>query len=138
MKNLERDRSSERGEGGIKVLLVLLALVLGANAGFNYIPVAYEAANLRQEMDTAVVRGLAASGRLKPLEVVQASIQKAISANNVPPDAFVEVKVVGNAVQAQVIYSKQVSILPFGLYKYKYDFNYVATPGGYLLKDGKT
>ncbi len=137
MKNLERDRSSERGSAGVKFLMVAVILALSANAGYNYIPIAYEGANLRQELDTAVVKGLAASGQLKPLEVVRASVEKAIRENNVPSDAFVEIKPVGTVVQAHVAYTKQISMLPFGIYKYKYDFNYRATPSGYLLKDGK-
>lgn len=135
MKHLENNRTSERGGAGVKFLLIGLALALCGNAGYNYIPVAYEGANLRQEMDTAVVKGLATSGQLKPMEVVKASIQKAIQDNHVPADAIIEIKPAGAVIQAHVVYSKQVSILPFGMYKYKYNFNYVATPTGYLLKE---
>ena len=137
MNNLERDRSSERGSAAVKFLAVALVIVLCANAGYNYIPVAYEGATLREAMDTAVVKGLAASGQMKPLDVVKASVEKAVRENNVPPDAFVEIKPAGTVVQARISYTKQVSILPFGIYKYKYNFNYLATPSGYLLKDGK-
>lgn len=138
MNNFERDRSSERGGAGVKFLFVALVLVLCANAGFNYIPVAYEGANLRQEMDTAVVKGLATSGRMNPIDVVKASVQKAIAENNVPPEAWVEIKPTsGGVVQAHVVYSKQISMLPFGIYKYQYNFNYLAAPTGYILKDGK-
>ncbi len=135
MKNLKKNRMSERGGAGVKFLAVGLVLVLLAHAGYNYIPVAYEGANLRQEMDTAVVKGLAASGQLKPMDVVKASVERAISQNNVPSDRFVDIKPAGNVIQAQVVYSKQVAMLPFGIYKYKYNFNYVAVPKGYLLKE---
>jgi len=134
MKNPERDGSSERGGAGVKFLMIALVLVLCANAGYNYIPVAYEGANLRQEMDTAVIKGLAASGRMVPVDVVKASVAKAVRENNVPSDAFVEIKPAGAAVQAHVVYTKNVPMLPFGIYNY----NYLATPSGYLLKDGKT
>lgn len=134
MTNLERNRISERGGAGVKFLLIAVILVLCANAGYNYIPVAYEGASLRQEMDTAVVKGLAASGQIKPMEVVTASVRKAIADNNIPADAFIEIKPAGQAIQAQVVYSKPVSMLPFGLYKYTYNFDYTATPRGYLLK----
>jgi len=137
MNNLERDRSSERGSAAVKFLAVALVIVLCANAGYNYIPVAYEGATLREAMDTAVVKGHAASGQMKPMDVVRASVEKAVRENNVPADAFVEIKPAGTVVQARISYTKQVSILPFGIYKYKYNFNYLATPSGYLLKDGK-
>ena len=135
MKNLENNRTSERGGAGVKFLLVGVVLVLCANAGYNYIPIAYEGANLRQEMDTAVVKGLAASGQMKPMDVVKASIQRAVQDSHVPADAVIEIKPAGNVIQAQVVYSKQISMLPFGIYKYRYDFNYVAIPKGYLLKE---
>ncbi len=137
MKKFTNDRAAERGGAGVKFLLVGLVIVLFAHAGYNYIPVAYEGANLRQEMDTAVVKGLAASGQMKPLEVVKASIERAVRENNVPSDAIVEIKPAGTVIQAHITYTKNVPMLPFGIYKYKYAFDYVAAPTGYLLKDGK-
>ncbi|MGQ0541576.1 MAG: hypothetical protein ACT4O9_06980 [Blastocatellia bacterium] len=135
MKKLADHRNSERGSAAIKFILIFAVIILVANAGYNYIPVAYEGASFRQEMDTAVVKGLAASGQMKPLETVKASVQKAARDYNVPADAFIEVKPQGNIVYAHVVYSKQVSMLPFGLYNYTYQFNYRAVPSGYLLKE---
>jgi hypothetical protein len=134
MKKLHDDRSSERGGAAVKFLFVFIVLVLVANAGFNYVPVAYNGASFRQEMDTAVVKALGASGRIKPLEVAQASIQKASADHNIPEDAFVEVKPVNGVVEAHVAFTQKVNMLPFGLYRYDYNFDYVARPQGYLLK----
>ena len=134
MKNLNSDRSLERGSATIKFLLVFLVLALVANAGINYVPVAYQGASFRQEMDTAVVRGLGASGRIKPMEAVTASIKKASFDYEIPDDAFVEIKPVNGVVEAHVAYSRQINMLPFGLYKHNYNFDYVAKPTGYLLK----
>src|SRR6476620_4473308 len=103
MTNRHSDRTSERGSAGIKVLLIFLVLFLAGNALYNYIPVAYDGANFRQEMDTAVVKGLAASGQMRPLDVVKASVAKAASQNNVPADAVIEIKPeTGGAITAQV------------------------------------
>lgn len=137
MRCFKKDRSRERGGAGVKFLCVALVLGILGHAGYNYIPVAYEGANLRQEMDTAVVKGLASSGQIKPLEVVKASVERALRENNAPMDAMVDIKPEGGVVQAHVVYTKAVSMLPFGLYKYNYNFNYLAAPTGYLLKDGK-
>ena len=126
---------SQRGGAGVKFLIVAVVLFLFAHAGYNYIPVAYEGASLRQDMDTAVVKGLAASGQMKPLETVKASVQRAAKDYDIPADAYIEIKLAGNVVQAHVAYSKPVSMLPFGIYKYSYDFDYVARPVGYLLKE---
>lgn len=128
-------RHSERGSAAIKFLIILVGIVLLANAGYNYIPVAYQGASFRQEMDTAVVKGLAASGSMKPLEVVKAHVSKAAADNDVPNDALIEIVPMGNHIQAHVTYQKKVNMLPFGLYKYNYDFDYVAAPQGYLTKE---
>ena len=135
MKKLNSsNRSSERGSAGLKFLFVFLVIGLAANAGFNYVPVAYEGASFRQEMDTADVKGLGVSGRINPIDAVTASIQKASTDYEIPEDAFIEIKPVSGVVQAHVVYQRKVNMLPFGLYKYDYNFDYVARPVGYLLK----
>ncbi len=124
----------EHGGAGVKFLVIFVALILAANAGYNYLPVAYQGASFRQEMDTAVVKGLAASGQMKPVDVVQASIKKAIADNDIPADALVEIKPAGNVIQAHVSYTKEVEMLPFGIYRYQYQFDHRAVPTGYLTK----
>ena len=134
MKKLANDRSSERGGAAVKFLLIFLVLAVLANAGYNYVPVAYEGASFRQEMDTAVVKGLGASGRIQPLEVVTSSIKRASNDYNLPEDTFIEIKPVNGVVEAHVVYTREVNMLPFGLYKYNYNFVHHARPVGYLLK----
>lgn len=135
MKNLNKDRPAECGSAGIKFLLITVVIVLLANAGYNYIPVAYEGASFRQEMDTAVVKGLAASGQMKPMDVVTAHIKNAAKTNNVPSDVVIEIKPNGKMIQANAWYSKQVNVLPFGIYNYSYQFSHTAVPNGYLASD---
>ena len=135
MKKLHIDRSFERGGAAVKALLIGLVLVLIANAGYNYLTLAYAGASFRQEMDTPVVKGLAAPGQLKPADVVKAHIQRAARDYEVPSDAVVEIKPAGNMIQAHVAYSKEVDMLPFGLYRYNYQFNHTAQPVGYLTKE---
>lgn len=134
MKQSKSGLSSEQGSAAIKFMLVFLVLALAANAGFNYVPVAYQGASFKQEMDTAVVKGISAAGRVKPMDAVTASIKKASFDYDIPADAFVEIKPVNGVVEARVAYSRPVNMLPFGLYQYTYDFDYVAKPTGYLLK----
>src|SRR5215218_10343021 len=134
MKKFNVDRTSERGSAGVKFLLIVLVLGLAANAGFNYVPVAYQGASFQQEMDTAVVKALGSSGRINPLEVVKASIQKASKDYDIPVDAFVDIKPVNGVVEAHVVYQRKVDMLPFGMYRYDYNFDYLARPVGYLLK----
>lgn len=134
MEYSEKNRISERGSAGIKALGILIFLALVAHAGFNYVPVAYNGASFRQEMDTAVVKGMAAPRNVKPIDMVQSSIERAAGLNGVPEDVVIDVKAEGGYVQAHVVYSQQVNILPFGLYKYNYNFDHTARPTGFLTK----
>lgn len=135
MKNSMNHRTSERGSAAVKFLMILVVLVLVAHAGYQYIPVAYQGASFKQEMDTAVVKGLAASGQMKPLDVVKAHIQRATFDYQIPSDALVDIQPGQGHIWAHVSYQKPVNMLPFGLYKYDYKFDYTATPTGYLLKE---
>lgn len=134
MKQSEKVRQSERGSAGVKFLIVASVIFLVANAGFNYVPVAYDAESLKTDMQTAVVQGLALPGKVNPVENVKARIQKSVVQNNIPADALVDVRQAGPAITARVTYNKQVNILPFGIFKYNYKFDHTATPTGFLLK----
>lgn len=137
MKYEKCDRSSERGSAATKFLAVLAVLMVLANAGFNYVPVAYEGENFKQEMQTAVVNGLAMPANVKPLESVKARIVQAAQDNNVPKDMVLDVKLAGAMISAHASYTKKIDLLPFGIYVYDYRFDHTATPTGYLMKDAK-
>lgn len=132
-----RDRESERGSAGTKFAITMVIILLVANAGYNYVPIAYEAESVKSEMSTAVLQGLATPGKLSPVDNVKARIQRALIVNHVPENALLDVKQVGNSVTARVAYSREVGILPFGLYNYIYVFDHTATPSGFLLDQSK-
>ncbi len=125
---------SEQGSAGVKLTAVLVFLFLLGYAGFNYVPIAYEGQSLKQDMQTAVVQGMAPIGGMTIADTVKAKLQKVLASNNVPPNAVVQVTQTGNSVQAHVAYTKQVQLLPFGIYKHNYNFDYTAEPTGFLMK----
>jgi hypothetical protein len=127
-------RPSERGSAGAKFLIVFVVLVLAANAGYHYVPVAYAGESFKSEMQTSVVNGMATNGKISPVDYVKIRLQKAIQDNNLPADTYVDVKQVGQTVQARAVYSQQVPMLPFGIYNYTYHFDNTAVPAGFLLK----
>ena len=132
----EKNRHGERGGAGAKLLLVLTVLILAGHAGINYVPVAYDAESFKQDMQTAVVQGLAAPSRAgSPTNFVKEKIERAARANDIPEDALIEVKQNGKVLQAHVSYVQPVNILPFGMYKYEYEFDHTATPTGFLLRN---
>lgn len=134
MNNSARDREHERGSAGVKFIAIFSVILLVAHAGYNYVPIAYDAESMKTDMNTAVLQGLALPGRLSPTDNVKARLMKAFAANNIPVDAVMEVKQNGNSLTARVAYAKQVNILPFGIYRYNYVFDHTATPTGFLLK----
>lgn len=133
-ENLRKKYGRERGGAGVKMIIVLVILFLIGYAGINYIPIAYEGASFKEDMQTAVVQGTALPNGGNPVNATQVRLKRAADANNLPPDTLIEVKQMNGALQARVIYSKKVNILPFGLYVYNYQFDHIATPGGFLLK----
>ena len=132
--NIANKRESERGSAGVKFVIILAVIILIGNAGFNYVPIAYNAESLKTEMGTAVLQGLAMPGKVNPVDNVKARIQKAVVTNDIPGDAVIDVKQAGNVITAHVVYTQPVSLLPFGIYKYIYRFDHTATPTGFLLK----
>jgi len=133
-KNIGKSFRQERGGAGIKLVLVLLVLFIIGHGLINYVPVAYSGATYKDEMLTAVTQGTALPSGNNPLVVVKTRLTRLAAANDIPPDAFIEVKQVSNFMQARVAYSKQIDILPFGLYTYQYNFDYTAAPSGFLAK----
>ena len=129
-----KNRESERGSAGVKFVIAITFIILVANAGLNYVPVAYDAESLKSDMGTAILQGLAMPGKLNPVDNIKGRIQKSIVANDIPATATVDVKQVGTAITARVVYSQDVNILPFGIYKYVYRFDHTATPTGFLMK----
>lgn len=127
------NRHSERGGAGVKLLLVAVVLILAANAGFQFIPVAYNAESFKQEMSTAVVQGIAMpSSYGKTTDVVKQKIIAAAQAHDVPLDFQLDVKEKNKTITARVYYVKSIPLLPFGIYDYQYVFDHTAAPNGFL------
>lgn len=133
-KNIGKDCRRQRGGAGIKLVLLLVVLFLIGHGLINFVPVAYNGASFKEEMQTAVVQGTALPNGNDPLGVIKARLKRIAVNNSLPPNAFMEVKQVNNVVQARVAYSQDVHILPFGLYTYHYQFDHTATPTGFLAK----
>lgn len=130
------NRKSERGGAGIKFLFVLTIIILIAYAGLNYVPVAYQGQGFKQELETAVVQGVALPGsQMTQVDTVKMRIRRAAQSEGIPDNYYLDVKQVKSVVHARVIYQKEIPILPFGFYNYPYRFDHTATPTGFLFKE---
>ena len=133
-KNILKNRRTELGGASMKFMLVVLVLAVIVNAGINYIPTAYQGENFKQEMQTAVINATAMPASMgNPTEMLKAKLNKLAADNQLPP-ALIDVRQTNNVVSAHVKYSKEISIVPFGIYNYHYEFDHTATPTGFLLK----
>lgn len=134
MKNiLIRSRQNQHGSAGAKMVVVLVILFLIGHAAVNFIPVAYQGANFKEEMQSAVVQGSALPTG-NPVATTQVRIKQSADSNNLPADTIIEVKQIKGGIQAHAIYTKKVNILPFGIYVYNYKFDHTAAPIGFLMK----
>ncbi len=129
------DRHAERGGAGVKLLAVAVVLILLANAGYQFIPVAYNAESFKQEMTTAVIQAIAMpSSYGKTTDVVKQKIASSAREHDLPLDFQLDVKEQNKTITARVSYVKNIPVLPFGIYDYKYTFDYTAAPNGFLLE----
>lgn len=127
-----KNKNNERGSAGIKLLIVGILAGLIFHAGFQYIPVAYQGEDVKQDMKTAVINGVSMpKSQGKPVGIVNEKIKRIVKKEQLPPDTFVDVKAVGGMVSARVYYAIDVPILPFGIYKYKYVFDETVTPASF-------
>lgn len=119
----------------MKVLLFLAMLALAVNAGVRYYAVEYNCASLKNEMRAAVFLGQA-SGSNSNVAVEQARqrVQRAVTDNDLPSNAYVEVESQQGQMYARVAFTAVIHLLPFGIYDYKYVFDETVTSTGFLPK----
>jgi hypothetical protein len=129
-----KNRENERGSAGTKMIIVVVVLFLVAHAGYKYVPIAYGGQNFQQEMRTAVLQAMALPDKNSPVEVARNQIYKAGLANGMPPGTPIDVKASGGTLMARVKYSQPVTLLPFGFGNYTYEFDYTASPSGFVSK----
>lgn len=135
MEKMKNGRNSEFGGAGAQFLIVFVVILLLANAGYQWLPVAYGGESLKQEMHTAVVQGMALPSTAgKPVDITKKRLASIVLANQLPPDTIIEVQQTKNSLQARIAYKKQVSILPFGLFTYTYEFDHTSSPSGFLTQ----
>ncbi len=124
---------SQRINGGARLnaLIVISLIAAAAYAGINYVPVAYQAAELKTAMQETVDRSVAL-GRTP--EFAEAQLKKTLPEYDVPQDAVVRVQRTEgqSAIEASVRFTRPVMLLPG--YTYQFKFDHTAKTGGFLVK----
>jgi hypothetical protein len=130
------NRDSERGGSTVKFLLVLVGLFIIGFAAYNYLIVWYQTAHFRDAMNETITQAYAIpNAQINNPEYVRQKLRRIGDEDGVPAEAVIRIDRTTNGLQAQVVFTREIPILPFNLYKYKYEFNHTATPpSGFLSK----
>ena len=113
-----RNRRGERGEGRVKFLITVAILALVAYAGYQYVPVAIRAYQLKDYMQQTVDK---ASALGQNGEWVKTQLKASFKDYGVPDDAGIATAQRDGRLEATVQFTRPIP-LPF--YTYQYDFNH--------------
>jgi hypothetical protein len=119
-------RKSERGDTRLKFILVVAIIGIVAYAGYQFIPVAYQAYQIRDlmqhEVDTAAALG-------KPTSWVTEQLVKIGPEYGIPKDAVIAPSQQDNRVELRVQYRQPIE---FPGFVYNYDFDHTVKSGTFL------
>lgn len=130
VENRMRSKSFHNQQGGTKIyaLVALLVVFLLIHAGWNYLPAIYQCENFKSEMQTAAIQIVSMPRSTSdPLaNKLKKRLRLVGNDNGVPPNALIEVTEANGTLKAHVRFVREIHLLPFGLYKYQYQFDNTA------------
>ena len=119
-------RSNEFGGARLKFIIVMLVIAIGAYAGYQFIPVAYDAYLwkdlMQHKVDVAATQGYAAAW-------VDEQLKKSAPEYDVPADAVISAAALDQRVQVRVQFTK---LIEFPGYTYEYQFDHTAKSTEFL------
>ena len=121
-------RKGERGSARFKFLIVALIIGAVAYAGYQYVPVAYQAYLfkdlMQQKVDAAVALG-------HPPDWVHEQLAKSAPDYNVPPDAEIVPTKKDQRMEVTVRFTTPIE---FPGYTYEYSFDHTAKSTDFIFK----
>jgi hypothetical protein len=119
-------RNSERGSATVKFVIVIAIIAIVAYAGYQFIPVAYQAYQIKDlmqhDVDTAVAIG-------HPAAWVKDQLVKSSAEYGIPADAVITPTLADNRMEVRVQYTLPVE---FPGYVYTYEFDHTAKSATFL------
>ena len=110
-------RTSERGSARLKLIVVLAIIAMVAYAGYQFIPVAYQAYQfkdlMQHDVDTAVALG-------RPTSWIKEQLTKSAVEYGVPADAVITPADQDNRMEVRVQYTQPIEFPGF-VYNYEFD-----------------
>ena len=120
-------RTSEQGGARLKFLIVITIIAIVAYAGYQFIPVGYQAYQLKDLMQHDVD---AAAAMGKPDSWVKEQLLKSSAEYGIPAEAVITGQTQNNRMEVRVQFTRPVE---FPGYVYNYDFDYTAKSSTFLI-----
>jgi hypothetical protein len=119
-------RKSERGSARLKFVIVVAIIGIVAYCGYMFIPVAYQAYQIKDlmqhDVDTAVAIG-------HPASWIKDQLVKAAPEYGIPADAVITPEQADNRMEVRVQYTLPIE---FPGYVYNYEFDHTAKSATFL------
>lgn len=122
-----KPRTSERGGARLKFILVIAVIAVVCYLGYQFIPVAYQAYEIKDLMQNEVNT---ASAMGKPTSWIQEQLVKRFPEYGIPANAVVTPAQEGNRLEVRVQYTQPIE---FPGYVYNYEFDYTAKSATFLI-----
>ena len=123
-------KTTERGSSRVNFLITMVVIAAIAYAGYQYVPVAYQASQLKVFMqdtvDNAVITG-------KDVRWTEDQLRRSLATYGVPSDARVTVATRESRMEAHVEYAVPV---PLMVTTCRYVFDHTARSGSFLSGGG--
>ncbi len=110
-------RTTERGSARLNFLILMVVIAAVAYAGYQYVPVAYQASQLKVFMQDTVNNAVVTD---KDARWAEDQLRRSLTSYGVPPDARVTVANRESRIEAHVEYTVPVPLL-VTTYEYKFD-----------------
>jgi len=119
-------RKSERGGARLKFIIVVAVIAAVAYAGYQFIPVAYQAYQIKDlmqhEVDTAIALG-------QPTSWIRDQLVKSSPEYGIPADAIITPTQQDNRMEVRVQYTQPIE---FPGFVYNYQFDHTAKSATFL------
>jgi hypothetical protein len=119
-------RKSERGNARLKFLIVVAIIGIVGYACYQFIPIAYQAYQIKDlmqhDVDTAVALG-------HPTSWIKEQLVKSSPEYGIPPDAIITPAQEDNRMEVRVQYSQPIE---FPGFVYNYEFDHTAKSATFL------
>ena len=121
-----KSRRSERGGARLKFVIVVAVIAIVAYAGYEFIPVGYQAYQLKDLMQHDVD---AAAALGKPDSWVREQLVKSSAEYGIPAEAVISSQMQNNRMEVRVQFTKPIE---FPGFVYNYEFDYTAKSSTFL------